>query len=251
MRDFMQESKELARLIHESGHITFFTGAGVSCASGIPDFRGGNGLYDQTGNNISPEEILSRDFFYRNPLVFYAFYRSSMVYPKASPNMTHKAIAILEQMGKVNAVITQNIDGLHDKAGSQNVLELHGSIHRNHCTRCFTFYDLQEVMNTTGIARCPKCGGVIKPDVVLYGEQLDGVVVKKAIQALTTSDLVCVMGSSLLVEPAASLLNYYPGKKLVIINLQPTFYDSRACLVIHQPCEKVMEEVMEDLKQYE
>ena len=238
----MDPVEELYRLIVESHRIVFFTGAGVSVASGIPDFRSGHGLYDSKANEISPETILSRPFFYEHPDIFFPYYYQNLVHRDAKPNITHKLIAFLEKMGLVEAVVTQNIDGLHTLAGSKKVYELHGSIYRNHCIRCQRFYELNEIISSP-IPICPKCGGIIKPDVVLYGENLDSGTVNHALFAIENSDLMIVAGTSLVVEPASSFLSYYKGKNLVIINLNSTYKDNMASLVIHRKCEDVMNEV--------
>lgn len=221
----------LRRLVEASEAIVFFGGAGVSCESGIPDFRSTDGLYHQE-YRWPPEEILSHDFFERRPEEFFRFYRDKMLYPQAEPNAAHLALARLEQAGKLKAVVTQNIDGLHQAAGSKNVLELHGSVHRNHCTRCGAFYTLDDVLRSEGVPRCG-CGGVIKPDVVLYEEGLDGAVLEGAVRAIAACDLLIIGGTSLAVYPAAGLIDYYRGHKLVVINKTPTPADRRADHLFH------------------
>lgn len=235
----------LCRLVEASEAIVFFGGAGVSCESGIPDFRSTDGLYHQE-YRWPPEEILSHDFFERRPEEFFRFYRDKMLYPQAEPNAAHLALARLEQAGKLKAVVTQNIDGLHQAAGSKNVLELHGSVHRNHCTRCGAFYTLDDVLRSEGVPRCG-CGGVIKPDVVLYEESLDSDVLEKAIRHIMAADLMIVGGTSLAVYPAAGLLQYYDGLDLVLINKTETPYDRRASLIIREPIGQVMSEAVRGL----
>lgn len=235
----------LRRLVDASEAIVFFGGAGVSCESGIPDFRSTDGLYHQE-YRWPPEEILSHDFFERRPEEFFRFYRDKMLYPQAEPNAAHLALARLEQAGKLKAVVTQNIDGLHQAAGSKNVLELHGSVHRNHCTRCGAFYTLDDVLRSEGVPRCG-CGGVIKPDVVLYEESLDSDVLEKAIRHIMAADLMIVGGTSLAVYPAAGLLQYYDGLDLVLINKTETPYDRRASLIIREPIGQVMSKAVQGL----
>lgn len=222
--------RRLHKLVEASENIVFFGGAGVSCESGIPDFRSTDGLYHQE-YRWPPEEILSHDFFERQPEEFFRFYRDKMLYPQAKPNTAHLALARLERDGRLKAVVTQNIDGLHQAAGSKNVLELHGSVHRNHCTRCGAFYALDDVLRTAGVPRCG-CGGIIKPDVVLYGEALDEATLTAAARAISRADLLLVGGTSLNVYPAAGLLRYFAGAALVVINKTPTPADARADLVI-------------------
>ena len=228
----------LRKLVEASEAIVFFGGAGVSCESGIPDFRSTDGLYHQE-YRWPPEEILSHDFFERRPEEFFRFYRDKMLYPQAEPNAAHLALARLEQAGKLKAVVTQNIDGLHQAAGSKNVLELHGSVHRNHCTRCGAFYTLDDVLRSEGVPRCG-CGGVIKPDVVLYEEGLDQHTLQKAVYYISNADVLIIGGTSLTVYPAAGLIDYYGGKKLVLINKSVTPMDSRADLVISGPIGEIL-----------
>ena len=228
----------LRKLVEASEAIVFFGGAGVSCESGIPDFRSTDGLYHQE-YRWPPEEILSHDFFERRPEEFFRFYRDKMLYPQAEPNAAHLALARLEQAGKLKAVVTQNIDGLHQAAGSKNVLELHGSVHRNHCTRCGAFYTLDDVLRSEGVPRCG-CGGVIKPDVVLYEEGLDNRTLQKAVNYIRNADVLIVGGTSLVVYPAAGLIDYYRGSKLVLINKGATSRDSQADLVISDRIGEVL-----------
>ncbi|MBR5319018.1 MAG: NAD-dependent protein deacylase [Peptococcaceae bacterium] len=228
----MNAMQTLQQYIDESKRIVFFGGAGVSTESGIKDFRGVDGLY-HLKYKYNPETILSRSFFLGHTDEFFEFYQDKIVQPtlNAAPNIAHKTLAKLEDMGKLTAVITQNIDGLHQMAGSRNVLELHGSIHRNYCMNCGEKYSLDAVSNADGIPRC-HCGGIIRPDVVLYEEPLDDVVITKTVQAINNADLLIVGGTSLTVYPAAGFLDFYNGSKLVVINLDNTSYDSKAALTI-------------------
>ena len=228
----------LKQWIAQSDSIVFFGGAGVSTESGIPDFRSVDGLYNQT-YDYPPETIISHSFYVRNPQEFYRFYKDRMLFPAAKPNRAHLALAKLEQEGKLKTVITQNIDGLHQAAGSKEVLELHGSVHRNYCTRCGQFYGLDYVMKSEGVPKC-SCGGIIKPDVVLYEEGLDNRILQKAVRAIHNADMLMIGGTSLVVYPAAGLIDYYQGKRLVLINKDKTARDSMADLVIN---EKIGEEV--------
>lgn len=236
----MEAEKQLKSWIEESGNIVFFGGAGVSTESGIPDFRSQDGLYHQQ-YDYPPEEILSHSFYMKNPEEFYRFYRNKMLAPGAKPNKAHLALAKLEREGRLKAVITQNIDGLHQAAGSREVLELHGSVHRNHCLRCGKFYGLEAIENSSGISRC-SCGGMIKPDVVLYEEGLDMDVLNRAVNYISRADVLIVGGTSLTVYPAAGLIDYYRGHKLVLINRDATALDSRADLVISGKIGEVLGE---------
>ncbi len=218
--------------VQESHSIVFFGGAGVSTESGIPDFRSVDGLYNQQFE-YPPETIISHSFYLRDPEYFFRFYREKMLPLDFAPNVTHEVLARWEQEGRLSAVITQNIDGLHQKAGSKTVYELHGSVLRNFCTQCGKFHTAEFIRDTEGIPRC-SCGGIVKPDVVLYEEFLDDETVEKAIQAITDADLLIVAGTSLTVYPAAGLLRYYNADRLVLINRDPTPYDHRADLVIHE-----------------
>ncbi|MCF2557893.1 NAD-dependent protein deacylase [Fournierella massiliensis] len=228
----------LEKLIEQSRSIVFFGGAGVSTESGVPDFRSVDGLYNQT-YDYPPEVILSHDFFVQHTEEFFRFYRDKLIVRGAKPNPAHLRLAALEKEGKLKAVITQNIDGLHQAAGSRNVLELHGSIHRNFCTRCGKSYTLDQIAQGTGVPRC-SCGAVIKPDVVLYGEGLDQMVLSRAVRSLQQADLLIVGGTSLSVYPAAGLLDYYGGRELVLINKTETPADKRATLVIRRPIGEVL-----------
>ena len=228
----MEEKLEiLKQWVNESARMVFFGGAGVSTESGIPDFRSVDGLYHQQ-YDYPPETILSHTFYMRKPEEFYRFYRAKMLAPDAKPNAAHRKLAQWEQEGKLSAVVTQNIDGLHQAAGSRKVYELHGSVHRNHCRKCGAFYDLDYMLRTTGIPRCEKCEGIIKPDVVLYEEGLDQATLNGAVRAIGNADLLIVGGTSLTVYPAAGLIDYYDGDRLVLINRSVTPLDSRADLLI-------------------
>ena len=233
----MTERETLKQWLSESENIVFFGGAGVSTESKIPDFRSTDGLYNQQ-YAYPPETILSHTFYMRRPEEFYRFYRT-MLFPDAEPNRAHKALAKLEQEGRLRAVITQNIDGLHQKAGSREVLELHGSVLRNYCTKCGKFYGLEAVLESEGVPRCT-CGGVIKPDVVLYEEGLDQHTLQKAVYYISNADVLIIGGTSLTVYPAAGLIDYYGGKKLVLINKSVTPMDSRADLVISGPIGEIL-----------
>ena len=246
-----QNVQQLHELLKRSSHIVFFGGAGVSTASNIPDFRSDEGLYsgrEQKKYPYPPETMLSHTFFVRHTEQFFEYYFDKMVYPDAKPNPAHIALAKLEEMGKLSAVITQNIDGLHQQAGSKRVYELHGSVHRNTCQQCGKHYSLQEMLQWKGkgVLRC-SCGGVIKPDVVLYEESLDSDVLEKAIRHIMAADLMIVGGTSLAVYPAAGLLQYYDGLDLVLINKTETPYDRRASLIIREPIGQVMSEAVQGL----
>lgn len=237
----MTETEKLKRWIEESGNVVFFGGAGVSTESGIPDFRSQDGLYSQQ-YQYPPEMIISHSFYLKNPEEFYRFYKNKMIFPDAKPNAAHLALARLERQGKVKAVITQNIDGLHQKAGSRNVLELHGSVYRNFCTRCGRAYGLDAVLQAEGVPRC-SCGGIIKPDVVLYEEGLDSDVLQKAVFYIRHADVLIIGGTSLTVYPAAGLIDYYQGNRLVLINKSATARDAHADLIISRPIGQVFEEL--------
>lgn len=228
MEETIQRLKEW---VDHSDNIVFFGGAGVSTESGIPDFRSVDGLYHQHYAE-PPETILSHTYFERKPEEFFRFYREKMLCLDAEPNAAHRKLAEWEGQGKLKAVITQNIDGLHQKAGSREVLELHGSVHRNYCQRCHAFYDAQWVKDGEGVPHCPVCGGVVKPDVVLYEESLDEETLSKSVHYLRQADMLIIGGTSLVVYPAAGLINYYRGHKLVLVNKTPTPMDSRADLVV-------------------
>ncbi len=236
----MTEKETLREWIDAADRVVFFGGAGVSTESGIPDFRSVDGLY-HTKYDWPPEQILSHTFFMSRPEEFFRFYRDKMLYPDAKPNAAHRALARLEEAGKLTAVITQNIDGLHQAAGSKNVLELHGSVHRNHCMRCGRGYSMQDILDSEGVPHCA-CGGIIKPDVVLYEEALDDACMSRAVHQLQRADVVIVGGTSLAVWPAAGLLQYYRGHKLALINLSPTEMDYRADLIIREPIGSALAE---------
>lgn len=238
MEDKIEEFK---KLVKNSDNIVFFGGAGVSTESGIPDFRSKDGLYNQK-YKYPPEEILSHTFFMNNTEEFYKFYKEKMNSLKYEPNITHIKLAELEKQGKLKAVITQNIDGLHQKAGSKNVLELHGSVLRNYCMNCHKFYDAEFVFNENGIPKC-SCGGIVKPDVVLYEEGLDDMILSNSIKAIQNAAVMIVAGTSLTVNPASSLVNFYRGNKLVLINRDSTPYDRVADLVINESLGKVFKEI--------
>lgn len=238
----MDQLQTLASWIKESDNIVFFGGAGTSTESGIPDFRSAAGLYQTQHNSPYPPEVmLSRTFFMSSPDIFFDFYRSKMIHPEARPNGAHQLLAELEQQGKLKAVITQNIDGLHQQAGSRSVLELHGSIHRNYCMDCSRYYGLDQLLEMTEVVpRCPECGGIIKPDVVLYEEELDHSVLMGSVAAIASADMLIIGGTSLTVQPAASLVTYFRGKRTVLLNGDPTPYDDQADLLITDRIGKVM-----------
>ena len=232
------ETARLQEIIDDSENIVFFGGAGVSTESGIPDFRSADGIYHKQ-YRYSPEQIVSHSFFMRNTEAFYEFYKEKMMFLEAKPNAAHLKLAQLEAEGKLKAVITQNIDGLHQAAGSKNVWELHGSIHRNYCRKCGKFYDASYVKNADGVPRC-ECGGLIKPDVVLYEEGLDSGVIEHSIRAICEADTLIIGGTSLVVYPAAGFIDYFRGKHLVVINKSATAKEVRAELTIAAPIGEVM-----------
>ena len=232
--------EEFKKIINESNNIVFFGGAGVSTESGIPDFRSKDGLYNQK-YDYPPEEILSHTFFYNNTEEFYKFYKDKMNSLKYEPNITHIKLKELEDMGKLKCIVTQNIDGLHTKVGSKNVLEIHGSIYRNYCDKCNKYYDAEYVFKSNGIPKC-SCGGIIKPDVVLYEEPLNESF-EEAIYYISKCDTLIVAGTSLTVYPAASLIRYFNGKNLILINKDKTPYDDIATLVIHKNMSEVFKEL--------
>ena len=235
----------LKGMIEGSNNIVFFGGAGVSTESGIPDFRSADGIYsEKTKSNYSPEEILSHSFFMHYTKEFYDFYKSKMIYKEAKPNAAHIGLARLEDMGKLKAVITQNIDGLHQMAGSKNVLELHGSIYRNYCMKCHRFYDLDYIINSEDIPKC-SCGGIVKPDVVLYEEGLDMDLIEKSVSYIEKADVLIIGGTSLSVYPAAGLVRYYKGNKMVLINKLPTQYDSMANLLIRKSIGETFKAILD------
>lgn len=232
-----KELEKLQELIDRYDKIVFFGGAGVSTESGIPDFRSVDGLYNQK-YDYPPETILSHTFFMRYPEEFYRFYRDKMLALDAKPNAAHLKLAEMEQAGKLTGVVTQNIDGLHQKAGSKHVMELHGSVHRNYCMRCHRFYDAEYMLHSQGVPTC-ECGGIIKPDVVLYEEGLDNDIVRDAITTISHADVMIIGGTSLAVYPAASLLDYFHGDALVLVNKGATPQDKNADLLIQQPIGQV------------
>lgn len=237
----MNQIEELQKIIDESDNIVFFGGAGVSTESGIPDFRSSDGIYKQN-YRYPPEQVISHTFFVRNTDVFYEFYKDKMMFLEAKPNIAHVKLADLENCGKLKAVITQNIDGLHQAAGSRNVLELHGSIHRNYCSKCGTFYDAAYVKYCEGVPRCT-CGGIVKPDVVLYEESLNQSLIQEAVRAISRADTLIIGGTSLVVYPAASFVDYFRGKHLVLINKGETGRDHEAGLCIHSAIGEVMGQI--------
>ncbi len=232
------KTETLKKYVEECSSVVFFGGAGVSTESGIPDFRSTDGLYHQEWS-YPPETILSHTFFVKHTEEFYQFYRKKMICPDAKPNAAHKKLALMEEQGKLSAVVTQNIDGLHQMAGSRKVYELHGSVHRNYCQRCGAFYDAQYILNSEGIPRC-SCGGIIKPDVVLYEEGLDNQVIQGAVRAISQADMLIIGGTSLSVYPAAGLIDYFDGKYLVVINRDPTPRDRNADLLIQENIGEVL-----------
>jgi len=241
--------QKLKSIISESSNIVFFGGAGVSTESNIPDFRSETGIYNaKTKYGYPPEIMLSHSFFVKHTEEFYDFYKNQMIYKDAKPNQAHLALAKLEQMGKLKAVITQNIDGLHQLAGGKNVLELHGCVYRNYCMKCKENYDLDYILNSSEmVPKCSKCGGIVKPNVVLYEEALDSLVLEQSVSYIADADVLIVGGTSLAVYPAAGLIDYYKGNKLVLINKSKTAYDRKANLVINDSIGKVLKEAVDEL----
>ncbi len=238
----MKEIEKLKKIIEESNNIVIFSGAGLSTNSGIPDFRSADGLYNQKLNyKVRPEEIISHSFFMKYPEDFYSFYFDKMIYPDAKPNSAHYYFAELEKKGKVSAVITQNIDNLHQEAGSNNVIELHGSVMRNYCMKCHKFYGLDEIYNC-GVPRC-SCGGMIKPDVVLYEEGLNENDIMRALNYISNADTLIIVGTSLTVYPAAGFVRYFRGNNLVLINKSETAYDKHADIAIHADIASVIKKL--------
>ena len=235
----------LKKIIDESNNIVFFGGAGVSTESGIPDFRSENGIYSAISEyGYRPETILSHTFFVKKPEVFFKYYKKTLLFPDAKPNYAHIALAKLEALGKVKAVITQNIDDLHQRAGSKEVLELHGTLYKNYCLKCGKDFDLDYVTKDEGITRCDKCGGIVRPDVVLYEEGLDNYTLDKSIEYISKAEVLIVGGTSLAVYPAAGLINYYKGNKLVLINKTETPYDGRANLIVRESIGEVFKKII-------
>ena len=242
------EIEKLTQILRDSNNIVFFGGAGCSCESGIPDFRSASGLWNEKLKiNLTPEQLVSHTMFMKYPKEFFEFYRDKLIYPDAKPNAAHIALAKLEEMGKLKAVITQNIDGLHQAAGSKHIYELHGSVLRNYCVKCHAFYDEKFILESKGVPTCTKCGGNVKPDVVLYEEGLDDNVIKGAIAAISKADTLIIGGTSLVVYPAAGLINYFRGKNLVLINKSSTSADNKADLVIHEAIGKVLGEAVNNI----
>jgi len=242
----MFEIDEIKRIIDEAQNIVFFGGAGVSTDSGIPDFRGNGGIYtDADEFSERPETILSGSYLLGRPDAFYRYYKSNMLYPYAEPNDAHLALAALEKRGKLSAVITQNIDGLHQAAGSKNVIELHGTVHKNYCVRCGKIYGLDHVLESDGVPRCDKCRGLVRPDVVLYGESLDNDAFFRAEDAIADADVLIVGGTSLTVQPAASLVDVFGGEHLIIINRSATPYDDFAEFVIRDSISDVLSQLVD------
>lgn len=238
----MNKYDELKRIIDHSASIVVFTGAGISTPSGIPDFRSADGIYSQKRKDkYTPEEIISHTFFMNNPELFYDFYKEKMCYPNAKPNAAHKYFADLEKKGKNVTIVTQNIDNLHQEAGSNRVYELHGSVYRNYCEKCGRLFGLKYVLSHKGVPLCDKCGGIIKPDVVLYEEPLDEQTINLAISAIMTCDTLIIVGTSLTVYPAAGFIRYFRGSNLVVINKDATSYDNMCDLVFNEDVIKVIE----------
>lgn len=242
------EIEKLTQILRDSNNIVFFGGAGCSCESGIPDFRSASGLWNEKLKiNLTPEQLVSHTMFMKYPKEFFEFYRDKLIYPDAKPNAAHIALAKLEEMGKLKAIVTQNIDGLHQAAGSKHVYELHGSVLRNYCVKCHAFYDEKFILGSKGVPTCTKCGGNVKPDVVLYEEGLDDNVIRGAIAAISKADTLIIGGTSLVVYPAAGLINYFRGKNLVLINKSSTSADNKADLVIHEAIGKVLGETVNNI----
>lgn len=242
------EIEKLTQILRDSNNIVFFGGAGCSCESGIPDFRSASGLWNEKLKiNLTPEQLVSHTMFMKYPKEFFEFYRDKLIYPDAKPNAAHIALAKLEEMGKLKAVVTQNIDGLHQTAGSKHVYELHGSVLRNYCVKCHAFYDEKFILESKGVPTCTKCGGNVKPDVVLYEEGLDDNVIRGSIDAISKADTLIIGGTSLVVYPAAGLINYFRGKNLILINKSSTSADSNADLVIHDAIGKVLGEAVNNI----
>lgn len=235
--------KTLREIVQRGRRIVFFGGAGVSTASGIPDFRGADGLYRKKYGELTPEMMLSESFFYLHPDRFFEFYRENLLHPEARPNAAHRKLYELERAGKLRGIVTQNIDGLHRAAGNRLVYELHGSVHENRCMDCGREYDLAWMLAARGVPRCEKCGGVVKPSVVLYGEPLDKYTCMGACREISNCDVLIVAGTSLEVEPAASFIDYFHGRELVIINREETPADTRATLVLRGDIARIMDEI--------
>ena len=240
----MDKYQTLKKILENAQSLVVFTGAGISVPSGIPDFRSADGIYNQKSKiNIPPEEIISHSFFEENTDYFYEFYKEKMCYPEAKPNIAHKYFAQLENKGANVTVVTQNIDGLHQAAGSSRVYELHGNVHRNYCQKCNRFFGLDYVLKARGVPLCDNCKGIVKPDVVLYEEPLDEGIISRAISAIMTCDVMVVVGTSLTVYPAAGFIRYFKGRYLVVINKQPTTYDNQCDLVINEDIVEVIKKM--------
>lgn len=241
----MNEYKELKKILENASSLVVFSGAGISVPSGIPDFRSAEGLYNQqTNTTYSPEEMVSHSFYKEHTEEFFEFYKTKMCYPKATPNIAHKYIASLEKKGVNVTVITQNIDGLHLKAGSTRVYELHGDIHTNYCEKCSRMFGLDYVLNSNGVPKCDKCGATVKPDVVLYEEELDSDLINRSISAIMTCDVLLIIGTSLSVYPAAGFIRYFRGKYLIVINKSRTSYDESADLCFNEDVEEVIKKIL-------
>lgn len=249
MGNLQEEVLALRDMIKDSDNIVFFGGAGVSTESNIPDFRSSDGLFSKKLNkHFSPEQLVSHSFYIHYPEDFYEFYKDKLIYQDARPNKAHEALAKLEEIGKLKTVVTQNIDGLHQMAGSKNVLELHGSVNSNTCQTCGYNMNLKEFLDLKGaVPKCPKCGGSVKPDVVLYEESLDDETIMKTIKAISQADMLIVGGTSLVVYPAAGFLDYFKGRYIVLINKAETSYDKRADLVINESIGRVLDQVVKEL----
>ncbi len=240
----MNKYETLKDIIDHARQIVVFSGAGISVPSGIPDFRSADGIYNQKTNiKASPEEIISHSFYENHPEEFFEFYKDKMCYPKAEPNAAHKYFANLEKKGKNVIVVTQNIDGLHQKAGSNMVYELHGNVHRNYCENCGRFFGLDYVLNHKGVPHCDKCGDIVKPDVVLYEEQLNEDTINRSISAIMTCDVLIVVGTSLSVYPAAGFIRYFKGEYIIVINKEPTPYDNQCDLVFNEDVVEVIKKI--------
>ena len=237
------EIRALQEIMDRSRRIVFFGGAGVSTASGIPDFRSAEGLYAEEEDGLSPEMILSKSFFYLQPERFFDYYRRNLLYPEAKPNAAHRKLFELEQADKLRGIVTQNVDGLHKAAGNIRVYELHGNVHENYCMECNAAYPMDAILNSEGIPRCRECGSVIKPNVTLYGEPLEKYICIGAIREITNADTLIVAGTSLAVEPAASFISHFRGKNLVILNRSPIPAEEQATLVIHGDVAEVMDRI--------
>jgi NAD-dependent deacetylase len=235
---------KLKEMIYSSENIVFFGGAGVSTESGIPDFRSSDGIYNKKGYKVPPEVLISLSYFDEHPDEFYDFYKKHLIFPNAKPNKAHIALAKLEREGRLKTVVTQNVDGLHQAAGSKTVHELHGSVERNYCLSCGKKFDLKYIINSEGVPKCDSCSGIIKPDVVLYEEPLDDRVMLRSINAIESADMLIIGGTSLAVYPAAGLVRYFNGDKIVIINKSPTSYDDDADLLINKPIGETLGEII-------